>query len=266
MVKDILKALDPEKYEQIQRLSSAIKGKPNSNQNCFGTRCSDNNSDGESNEGKPKVQEILAALDPEMYNQIVGIIDAIKGESNADSKEVSSNGVTPIDTRQGAVRPGTVRSVDTNSNQAGVGGSRPGGVRPGGTRPGSVRPAGTRPGGARPNGGIPGGVRTGTKCKRSTFGCLDTSVRTSVRTDGLIVDKLRKRPAVRPGGASSSGARPGGTSPGVAKPGDTLIPVRTDGLIVDELRKAPALRPGGARSGAKPTGTIPDSARPPTGN
>ena len=166
MVKDILKALDPEKYEQIQRLSSAIKGKPNSNQNCFGTRCSDNNSDGESNEGKPKVQEILAALDPEKYDQIVGIIDAIKGESNDDSKEVSSNGVTPIDARQGAVRPGTVRPVGTNSNQAGVGGSRPGGVRPGGARPGSVRPGGTRPGGAKPGGArpggvIPGGTRTG---------------------------------------------------------------------------------------------------------
>ena len=181
MVKDILKALDPEKYEQIQRLSSAIKGKPNSNQNCFGTRCSDNNSDGESNEGKPKVQEILAALDPEKYDQIVGIIDAIKGESNDDSKEVSSNGVTPIDARQGAVRPGTVRSVGTNSNQAGVGGSRPGGARPGGTRPGGTRPSGTRPGDARPR---------------------------------LIVDELRKPPAVRPSGARLGDARPGGARSG----------------------------------------------------
>ena len=224
MVKDILKALDPEKYEQIQRLSSAIKGKPNSNQNCFGTRCSDNNSDGDSNEGKPKVQEILAALDPEKYDQIVGIIDAIKGESNDDSKEVSPNGVTPIDARLGAVRPGTVRPVGTNSNQAGVGGSRPGGVRPGGTRPGGVRPGGTRPGGvrpggtrpggARPNGGIPGGVRTGMICKRSTFGCVDTLIPGDARPrHGLIVDKLRKPPAVRPGGTGPTGTIPDNTRP-----------------------------------------------------
>ena len=204
MVKDILKALDPEKYEQIQRLSSAIKGKPNSNQNCFGTRCSDNNSDGDSNEGKPKVQEILAALDPEKYDQIVGIIDAIKGESNDDSKEVSPNGVTPIDARLGAVRPGTVRLVGTNSNQAGVGGSRPGGVRPGGTRPDS----------ARPNGGIPGGVRTGMICKRSTFGCVDTLIPGDARPrHGLIVDKLRKPPAVRPGGTEPTGTIPDNTRP-----------------------------------------------------
>jgi len=91
---------------------------------------------------------------------------------------------------------------------------------------------------------------TGTICKRSTLGCLDSLIPGDERPDGLIVDKLRKRPAVRTGVARPDGARPGGTRPGDASPR----------LIEDELRKRPAVRPG-----ARPTGTIPDSTRLPTG-
>ena len=87
VVKDILNALDPEQYARIQRLTNAIKDNQNGGPKCFGTRCSDNDRLGtpNSSEGPVKVQDVLAALDPEKYDQIVGIIDAIeKTNQNSD--------------------------------------------------------------------------------------------------------------------------------------------------------------------------------------
>jgi hypothetical protein len=98
VVKDILHALDPEQYERIENLVSAIKGPNKGKPKCFGTRCNDDTQDttSDSNEKPLKIQDVLQALDPEKYDQLVGIIDAID-ESNKDgnSKSTSSNGGRP---------------------------------------------------------------------------------------------------------------------------------------------------------------------------
>merc|ERR1711976_309241 len=112
VVLDILHAIDPEQYDRMERLVTAVtRVKPE----CYSTRCSGGSESQkpkpDSTDGSLKVQDVLQALDPQKYDDIIGIMSALNEleKENGNKKKVRNNaenssGRRPVQTENSSGR------------------------------------------------------------------------------------------------------------------------------------------------------------------